>query len=1051
MSSSSSPTDSDAEQCISELGDDDDDQEVGNTSGDEDRSSSDSEVTETASENEVDEDNDDDDEALNSSSSSLSTSIAAAVGSTSALSSSEDDEEEEDEVDDKDDDDDDDDVSSRKSHSVSDDEDAEKVDAQADDQEEAGHDQVDYQVTATARPQRPGKTRSISSSKQARSEQGSKKHRRPHTGGTARSAGRKSSAKYSHGRKLSGSSNSSKRTAISASAPTVASVDPSDLSAEQQQQQQQVMMSSKSSRLESTANLSVSSSLLVETSGVDKGFSDSTKSEKIYSFSKLSDAEAKSLGLSSGGGVVLRSGRPASLCDPHSSSELEDSGEESSKKLNRLNLFTNFSNNVKTKSATMIRKLQRPFDGGSSNRSSTTELPPRGSAPPPPPESKMKTALKTLPLVKQLKHQLDKSKTKKKLAKSRLSASATPSLMSANELNAANLASTAGAASTASANAASASASASSVPRITIFEDEHCFQLPHQHYYWNQYYQQLDKFQRRELLKELDRVMHLLITNIGVEFIWSKLAQIFQVATEEAVSLKRLLRLIIKNVRQVDLTTTMLYGSSDEEEDSEEGGSSFDDDDHNSEEMDDENDDDEYNRRARHSSDSDDPDFDPTNEGGEGGGGDTDADSASIDSSLSWAKSLTSSLLAEFITECQQQLRAEQHYSERSLGVNLRGGPKAEGGHRGGGGGVKKPRAASSLSSHSCSSSSSPIHFRRATLPASFATEAVATSGAHYHHHQHHHQQHRRLRSNSTKTPRNSSVLLPTTQLKQKLLCGLSGRCRSCHAALPFVSPVQPVGSDSVTVLEACTLVRFLLGDSRPFNHPNIGVGGVGGSLLSEQGEQFAGSMAGASSAFFSSSNISNTLMGNSVSASINRCSALEPLAVETSNYHFLIQFLDQALKQMSARAKSFAPVDLRASVELCLALCAKLKPAIMQTFVQRYRQSLNESLRANALGTEVGGGSESRRKTSIGAWFAGSVERNVAAAAAVAAATAKKTRSSSTASSSAKKQLEQVKEEDEEHEEDSGSNAVPPAVKGQLKMLFLLALLSFSLFYRQQ
>ncbi|XP_017462112.1 PREDICTED: dentin matrix acidic phosphoprotein 1-like, partial [Rhagoletis zephyria] len=653
VSSSSSPTDSDAEQCISDLGDDDD-QEVGNTSGDEDRSSSDSEATETASENEVDED--DDDEALNSSSSSLSTSIAAAVGS-------EDDEEEEDEVDDKDDDDDDDDVSSRKSHSVSDDEDAEKVDAQADDQEEVGHDLVDYQVTTT-KPQRPGKTRSISSSKQARSEQGSKKHRRPHTGGTARSAGRKSSAKYSHGRKLSGSSNSSKRTAISASAPTVASVDPSDLSAEQQQQQ--VMMSSKSSKLESTANLSVSSSLLVETSGVDKGFSDSTKSEKIHSFSKLSDAEAKSLGLSSGGGVVLRSGRPASLCDPHSSSELEDSGEESSKKLNRLNLFTNFSNNVKTKSATMIRKLQRPFDGGSSNRSSTTELPPRGSAPPPPPESKMKTALKTLPLVKQLKHQLDKSKTKKKLAKSRLSASATPSLMGANELNAANLASTAGAASTASANAASASASASSVPRITIFEDEHCFQLPHQHYYWNQYYQQLDKFQRRELLKELDRVMHLLITNIGVEFIWSKLAQIFQVATEEAVSLKRLLRLIIKNVRQVDLTTTMLYGSSDEEEDSEEGGSSFDDDDHNSEEEDE--DDDEYNRRARHSSDSDDPDFDPTNEGGEGGGGDTDADSASIDSSLSWAKSLTSSLLAEFITECQQQLRAEQHYSERSLG-----------------------------------------------------------------------------------------------------------------------------------------------------------------------------------------------------------------------------------------------------------------------------------------------------------------------------------------------------------------------------------------------
>src|SRR5699024_10514618 len=72
--------------------------------------------------------------------------------------------------------------------------------------------------------------------------------------------------------------------------------------------------------------------------------------------------------------------------DAPSSSDIDDSGEDSKK--NHLNLFTNFSKNVKTKSATMIRKLQRPFDGSNSNRSSTEFA--SGSAPP---ESKMKTAL----------------------------------------------------------------------------------------------------------------------------------------------------------------------------------------------------------------------------------------------------------------------------------------------------------------------------------------------------------------------------------------------------------------------------------------------------------------------------------------------------------------------------------------------------------------------------------------------------------------------------------------------------------------------------------
>ncbi|KPM03465.1 dopey-1-like protein [Sarcoptes scabiei] len=342
--------------------------------------------------------------------------------------------------------------------------------------------------------------------------------------------------------------------------------------------------------------------------------------------------------------------------------------------------------------------------------------------------------------------------------------------------------------------------------------DDTVFILPHQHYYWNPYYQQLSKEQREELLKELDCVMHLLFTNVGVDFIWSKLALIFQSAAEEAIALKKFLNIIvktsIKSKRSIRLKNNIHCDGDTDSEDEEE-----DDDDQN----------------------------------------------VDVEDYLAYI-------------------------------------------------------------------------------------------------------------------------------LKNKLLESLTNRCRQCGQTLTYNSPVQSVGTNSITVLEACTLVRFTLGDSHPYHHNRHN-----SDFHSNDSRTFE----------------DNVMSSDSVSASMNRCSALEPLSADSMNYDFLTNFLVHVLELMCRSAKSFTRIDFRASIEMCLSLCSRLKPAIMQTFFTKFKHCVAETKIKNEF--ENPDHLRQSNRMSLANWFKTFCNQKHSY---------NRIRSMSTVSSSSKhgdKQLELVREENED------------------------------------
>lgn len=623
-------------------------------------------------------------------------------------------------------------------------------------------------------------------------------------------------------RKLSASSSGSKRNAISASAPTVAVV-----SAEKEEEEE----GNKSDDEDSAEAASVT----VAEDGVGKGAKSKLTDGKLkYS---TDDESVGSIGSAEVGGPL-----------------------DGKKNLN-LPFISNLNQKFKLK-----MKWQRPLKN-SDNDGNTQQ-------------NKIKTTMKTMPFVKQfrqlrlskndnVKKQTKKSKKKKSDKKAKQEESELLPSLDSVEIHSVN-----------PKNPISYEENSGRDSCLVgefggdKFDEDLIFALPHQHYYWNPHYQQLDRRQRRELLKELDRVMHLLFTNVGVDFIWNKLALIFQSAAKETMELKKLVILLLKKSKRVNRSSCeQLYFTDDEATSNAliDCDADFDDD---CEALDLDSD------SQLCSTDSECSDEEET-------------DTVSHSSSFTWLRSLASSVLAT---------NAQLH----SSGSN-------------------------------CSTQSSTP----------YASPRVASPNTGFH--------------------------SPNTAVNRQMML-LADRCRQCGETLPYTSPVQPVGTDSLTILEACTLTRFLLGDSLPYH-------------LARQQDM--------DDLSFGETPTTTSLLTNSISVSMNRCSALEPLAVDSTNYHFLIQFLDHILKLMCDCAKAFTTVDLRASVELCLALCAKLKPTIMQTFVLRYKHSASDSKCATL---------ESRKMPT------GYAGNNIGGS-------GRKTRSSSTASS--KKPLEFVKEEEDEDGDD--------------------------------
>ncbi|OTF79456.1 hypothetical protein BLA29_004027, partial [Euroglyphus maynei] len=390
-----------------------------------------------------------------------------------------------------------------------------------------------------------------------------------------------------------------------------------------------------------------------------------------------------------------------------------------------------------------------------------------------------------------------------------------------------------------------------------------------------------------KLLQELDRVMHLLFTNIGVEFIWNHLALTFNTAAEESIALRKILHFLVRSatISESKRSLTHKHIIYDEHFSEEE---SFDQDDESNEEGSDDDDDDD--------------------------------DSDTISHSLSWLRNLVPTMLLENV----QSLRMANNYSFGSTTTT-----------------------ASSSSSSTLSSSSTTYASPRLRSPEFRKLDNNNVEGDD--------------ESGDNDNDRRNGM--NKSSLKTKLLISLMNRCRQCGKMSRFSSPVQPVGTESVTILESCTLARFLLGDSHPYPHGDNGYG----EKSNEHNEDSS------SSPPLTRIDVSNystsSLFVNSISVSMNRCSALEPLEVGTANYTFLIHFLDHVLKLICQSVKSFTPIDIRASIELCLALCSKLKPAIMQTFTKRYRRELN-AMKSKDFANLNDSTNTSTRKPSITSWF---------------------------------------------------------------------------------
>lgn len=459
-------------------------------------------------------------------------------------------------------------------------------------------------------------------------------------------------------------------------------------------------------------------------------------------------------------------------------------------------------------------------------------------------------------------------------------------------------------------------------------DDDSIFILPHQHYYWNPYYQLLNKSQKQKLLGELDAVMHLLFANVGVEFIWTKLADTFQLATADAVALKNICNTIIKSIKSNkqnrvpcadDIPENTGIGSKNTSEDDDES-------DEDSVEVDDEDEDnydeEEDDEELFSGIDIEDVDVDEI-----GDGEDEDDDEEEEDND-----------------EDEQYSESETWFRSLASLIN--------------------ENSANYFSSSTASSlSSTPYLSPRICSPEC----EVDTS--------------------------HSMKEIVLSELKNKLHLSylLPDRCRQCGQTIAYNSPVQPVGTESITILEACTLVRFLLGDSQPYFHQRNDT---------KKTKNFG-------------------LMSSScISMSMNRCSALEPSSVETINYSYLVQFLVNVLQLMGQNARLFNTVDLRASIELCLALCAKLKPAIMQTFVLRYRNEIDKKNKFDQNSKQAISTSHLRR-TSLTNWL----NQQQSSSTQVTGQPNRKTRSLSSGSnvslkSASTKQLELVKEEENENED---------------------------------
>ncbi|KAH9425389.1 Protein dopey-1 [Dermatophagoides pteronyssinus] len=453
-----------------------------------------------------------------------------------------------------------------------------------------------------------------------------------------------------------------------------------------------------------------------------------------------------------------------------------------------------------------------------------------------------------------------------------------------------------------------------------VDDDDSVFILPHQHYYWNPYYQQLSKEQRQELLQELDRVMHLLFTNIGVEFIWNQLA----------------------------------YDSSEDEDEAED---SFNDDDDDEEEEE-----------------------------------NNDVGNDTILQSLLWIHNLVPTRLLESLA------------NNYSIGSSI---------------------ATSCCSSSTLSSSSSSTYASPRLCSPEFKNFNDNDEDLDV-------EEEEEEEEESDVDDENGNGKKST--LKTKLLISLMNRCRQCGKITKFSSPVQPVGTAWVTILESCTLARFLLGDSKPYPYDyNIDNNGGGGQKFNNNNNNNIDELSSPPTTRIDITNHStSSLFVNSISVSMNRCSALEPLEVGTANYTFLIHFLDHVLQLICQSVKSFTPIDLRASIELCLALCSKLKPAIMQTFTRRYRRELNVMKNKDFI-NDTNNVQQSRKPT-ITTWFETYGQQkqqqpNIRS-------THLKTRSSPSVSSNSAKpsntQLELVREETEEDDEDD--NGEHGVVDGILK-----------------